>query len=636
MCGIAGSVSWGKPDQPEHIVRVLERLEHRGPNASGLQVSEEAILGHRRLSILDLRTAADQPMRDRTRRFLISFNGEIYNYKDLRSRLEQRGIVFQTESDTEVLLEAWALWGIETLQQCVGMFAFALWDSAEHILFLARDRMGEKPLYYTALGEDLTHGLLFASELTALLPYPALKREVNFDAVVQYLSTNYIFGAHSILRSVHKLAPAHVMIYQKGRTPDIRCYWPLETYFHHKPHWSSSEKAQEAFQHLLQRAVREQRQSDVPLGTFLSGGVDSSTITGALVRSAPQTPLSTFSIGFSEKSFDESAQSRFVAQHFQTQHFEKIASLMSLEDILHALRIPDEPFADSSLLPMSLLAAFARTQVTVCLSGDGADELFGGYETYVADSLFQRLSCCLPKRGFSVLGALLRRFWPVSYTKVSFDYKLRQFVEGCALGSPSQAHMFWRCIFTPTQIHALLVDPDAAADKDLDAFCYIHPFAEKVAQASYLDQAMYLDQKVWLPDDILTKVDRTTMAYSLEVRAPFLDHRIVEFAAGLPVSWKVRGMKKKLFLKNAQRGLVPDRSLYQKKKGFSAPVSLWLKGVLRDCAQDITRSSRLLPWFRQGTIQRLWQEHETGHADHGLRLFGLLCLGLWMERFQEN
>jgi asparagine synthase (glutamine-hydrolysing) len=613
---------------------MLDRMVHRGPDASGLQVSEEAIFGHRRLSILDLTAAADQPMWDPSHRLLLSFNGEIYNYKDIRAVLEQSGVVFRTQSDTEVLLEAWKRWGLEALQRLVGMFAFAVWDNEEHVLFLARDRMGEKPLYYTAFGKDLSEGVLFASELTALLPHPAVKREVNFDAVVQYLSTNYVFGAHSILRGVHKLAPAHVMVFRKGQAPTIQCYWHLEDFVNHKKSWSSKEQAQAAFQELLQEAVRGQRQSDVPLGTFLSGGVDSSTITGALALGYPESPLSTFSIGFEEKSFDESAQSRAVAEHFRTGHFTDRANMMSLDSILQALRTPDEPFADSSILPMCLLSQFARTHVTVCLSGDGADELFGGYETYVADLLFRKISPILQRSWFVGLGKALKRLWPVSYSKVSFDYKLKQFIGGCALEGLPRAHMFWRGIFDPSQIRALLLDPEAASDRDLDAFCYVRPFAEQVASASDLDQAMYLDQKIWLPDDILTKVDRSAMAHSLEVRAPFLDHRMVEFAASLPDAWKVRGTKKKCFLKETQRGIVPDRSLDQKKQGFSAPVSLWLKGVLKDCAHDVTNSSKLLPWFRRETVRRFWEEHEAGSTDHGLRLFGVLCLGLWMERLQ--
>ncbi|MDR2416844.1 MAG: asparagine synthase C-terminal domain-containing protein, partial [Holosporales bacterium] len=348
----------------------------------------------------------------------------------------------------------------------------------------------------------------------------------------------------------------------------------------------------------------------------------------------PATTLSTFTIGFTEKSFDESAQSQRVADHFGTRHFVKIADQASCDQVLQALRVTDEPFADSSILPMCLLTSFAREHVTVCLSGDGADELFGGYETYAADTLCRAVSF-LPQGGFSVLGLLLRRFWPISYAKVSFDYKLKQFIDGCSLGDPLKAHLFWRGIFTPAQIHDLLVDPDAPTDKELDAFCYAQPFAKKVEKASYLDQVMYFDQKIYMPDDILTKVDRAAMAHSLEVRAPFLDHRIVEFAAGLPVSWKVQGMQKKRFLRATQQGTVPDKSLNQKKQGFGAPVSLWLRSILRDCARDVTSSRELLPWFRQETILRFWKEHEEGCEDHGLRLFGLLCLGLWMDRMRS-
>ncbi|MDR0407008.1 MAG: asparagine synthase (glutamine-hydrolyzing) [Holosporales bacterium] len=635
MCGIAGSLSWGKPDNPENIERMLKAIVYRGPDAAGVEISEQVILGHRRLSIIDLTGAANQPMWDHTRRFLITFNGEIYNYKEVRLLLEQNGAVFKTCGDTEVILEAWKQWGINALAHFVGMFAFAIWDSVEHILFLARDRMGEKPLYLTGFNRDFSRGVLFASELTALIKHSDVQREINFDAVVQYLATNYVFGRHSILKNVHKLAPAHLMIFKEDHAPETLCYWHLEDSINQKKAWPSEAEAQEVFKGLLQEAVAQQRQSDVPLGTFLSGGVDSSTITGALALGGPSSSLSTFSIGFSEKSFDESEQSKRVSRHFKTHHFTKIADISSMNTILKALNVTDEPFADSSIIPMHLLTQFAREHVTVCLSGDGADELFGGYETYIADKLFKSASSFFPRAGFSMIGSFLRRFWPVSYTKVSFDYKIKQFIEGCALRSLPKAHMFWRGIFNPDQIRTLLSDPEAASDKELDAFCYVYPFVKQVASAHYLDQAMYLDQKIWMPDDILVKVDRSAMAHSLEVRAPFLDHRIVEFAASLPVSWKIHRMQKKYFLKTSQRGIVPNSSLDQKKQGFSAPVSLWLKGLLRECARDVTSSVTLLPWFKPQAVQRLWQEHEEGRADHGLRLFGLLCLGLWMNRVKE-
>ncbi|MDR2417100.1 MAG: asparagine synthetase B, partial [Holosporales bacterium] len=291
MCGVAGSLSWTRLDQPEHVVCICDAMMHRGPDASGVQTSEEVIFGHRRLSILDLTNGADQPMWDHARRFLISFNGEIYNYKEVRALLSQYGAAFRTQSDTEVILEAWKHWGVRALQHFVGMFAFALWDSAAHTLYLARDRMGEKPLYFAPFGDSLCDGVVFASELTALVKHPVVRREVNFDAVVQYLATNYVYSAHSILKNVHKLAPAHVMIFEKGQAPRTECYWALEDFINHKKTWRSETEAQAEFHRLLDQAVTEQRQSDVPLGAFLSGGVDSSTITGALTHADPATTL---------------------------------------------------------------------------------------------------------------------------------------------------------------------------------------------------------------------------------------------------------------------------------------------------------------------------------------------------------
>ncbi len=631
MCGIAGSLSWDEPDPEENLSPVVEALTHRGPDAGNIITSGAITLGHRRLSIIDTRSIANQPMQDGTNRSWIVFNGEIYNFRQIRSELEQKGINFHTNSDTEIILEAWKAWHTECLQRFVGMFAFAIWDSEEQELFLARDRMGEKPLYYTPYNNDLKNGIIFASELQALLKHPKSSKEINPHAISQFLSLNYILTDSCIIKDVYKLPPAHYLYIRKNRPPELKRYWDLAELFHHKSRYKSEQEAVEELNGLIAESVSGQLISDVPLGAFLSGGVDSSAVVSAMTRIGNAAETRSFSIDFTEKSYSELEYSKQVAQYLGVDHHTKTVSADILNTLPGIIAAADEPFADTSMIPMYFLSEFTREQVTVALSGDGADELFAGYETNVADRMHKVFSR-LPKPVIKSMLFMARKLIPTSFNKVSFDYKLRQFLQGCLLDF-RQAHYSWRQIFSEQEKQAL-VNPENSELLEHNPFECFNKFFMEVEGRDIIDQSAYVDMKTWLADDILVKVDRMAMAHSLETRAPFLDHRLVEFAARLPVDLRMKGRNKKYILKQSQRDFLPDNILNRKKRGFNAPVSIWLDGEFQNFAREVTMDSALGEWFNRNEIDRLWQEHTQKHKDNGLKLFGLMCLGMWFDRME--
>ena len=625
MCGIAGSLSWNAPDNPNHIQGMLDVLVHRGPDAEGLVQKDAIILGHRRLAIIDLDQRSNQPLFDHTKQYCITYNGELYNYEEIKKTLETRGAQFKTNSDTEVILEAFKLWGTECLEHFVGMFAFALWDNKNQVLFMARDRMGEKPFFYSPYeGNDLTKGIIFSSELKGMLKHPRVKRELNPEALKQFLALNYILTDSCIFKNIHKLPPAHFLLLKKGSAPLLKCYWDLKESFQSKSTLSEGE-ALEQFHSLFQQAVRGQMISNVPLGAFLSGGIDSSAVTQFMCSANPSLKPKTFSIGFVEKTYNELAESSRVSEILSTDHHTKIIQGNGVDTIEKILQLPGEPFADNSLIPTYFLSEFARQSVTVALSGDGGDELFGGYETYMADRMFLSLQKC-PR--FLIRGAhKMASLMPTSFNKVSFDYKAKQFLQGCSLDF-HQAHFHWRRIFSGDDMGSLLHDDSL---KNWSPHVSTGKFFDDVKDCDPLDQAMYVDMKTWLVDNILVKVDRASMAHSLEVRAPFLDHRLVSFAASLPVSYKIRGFEKKYILKKAMEPYLPKSILYQKKKGFNAPLSLWLNKDLFDFAYETTTAKTLEGMIDLDCVKTLWDDHRREKKDNGFKLFGLLALGVWAK-----
>ena len=636
MCGIAGAVA-GPGQAPDHeaIARITRALAHRGPDAEGIVVDGAVAFGHRRLSVLDLSAVSNQPMRDNTGRWLLVFNGEIYNYVALRAELHALGHRFATRGDTEVLLEALKAWGPAAVERCLGMFAFALWDKQTQQLLLGRDRLGKKPLFYVELPGG---GLAFASEPRALAAHPAVGGRIDAVALAQYLRLNYVPCNRSLFEGVRSLPPATVAEFQPGGRLQVRQYWDLAACFHDKRRPASVGEAAEELRALIDDAVRVRLVSDVPLGAFLSGGVDSSTIVASMLQQREPASVLTFTSGFKEDSFDESPLAEQLAAHFGLTHQTQTLDPASLDLLPAIIATAGEPLADTSALPMYFLSRFTRQSVTVALSGDGGDECFAGYETYVADRI-HRWASVLPMGVRGSAHGVLDRLLPVNHRKLGLPEKLRRF--SAALAQPyGRAHASWRDIFREPELSALMRgDWRARVGSTADGQLYEEYFAPHFAAVQGchpLDQATYVDIKTWMVDDILVKADRTSMANSLEVRCPLLDHRVVEFAARLPPEMKLRGFDKKHVLKASQRGRLPDAVLDRRKRGFNAPLSQWLLGPLRGMAQDVLFSAPMHEWFDEAGLRALWRQHERMERDNGLKLFGLLTVGLFLRSAAEQ
>ncbi len=628
MCGIAGWLRWGAPPD-ETIVRAMTAsLAHRGPDAQGCLTSGPVSFGHRRLSIIDLSAANDQPMRSACGRLIITYNGELYNFASIRRELEEQGVAFRTAGDTEVILEAYRKWGPQCLQHFNGMFALAIWDDRDRTLFIARDRLGEKPLFYY----DKNDAFIFASEPQALRKHPHIPREIDPISLGNFLTLNYTLQNRSLNAGVKQLPPAHYAILREGRSVQPVSYWDLAGRFRGKRGFSSFNAATEELTALIDDAVSMRLVSDVPLGAFLSGGVDSSAIVAAMVRARPPETVQSFSAGFLSKQFDETDDAAAVAGHLRTNHSNYVVG-NDLPDILNSIvRAADEPLADTSVIPTWALSQFARSQVKVVLSGDGGDEGFAGYETYLADRLHTALSW-LPSPAGRSLTFIANNIIPTSFGKVSLDDKLRRFTGGLGL-SPDHAHFSWRTIFTPGELKQLMV-PDwhrLSLTSGIEALSEFEYHAKEVADCHVLDRGCYVDIKTWLADNVLVKLDRMTMAHGLEARAPLLDHRIIEFAASLPVEWKLNMHRTKFILKASQKERLPDRIINRSKRGFNAPVSQWLNGTLLDYARDLITNPVMFEWFNKSYVLALLESHKRGTHDHGLKLFGLMCFSLWTSQ----
>ncbi|MGE5505887.1 MAG: asparagine synthase (glutamine-hydrolyzing) [Actinomycetota bacterium] len=624
MCGIAGSLRFDGLDDALAVRRMADALAHRGPDAEGLARFGPALLAHRRLSVIDTATAANQPMALEEAGLAIVFNGEIYNYRDLRRDLEARGHRFHTASDTEVLLAAWATWGADCLARLVGMFAFAVWNGRDGTLTLARDRLGKKPLFFALRPQ----GLAFASELKALRRHPLAGAEISARALGQFLSFGYVLGDDCILDGVAKLGPGETLTVTADGRSTRGSYWDLAAHFRAKRKFANRRAATEELGALIDEAVAARLVSDVPLGAFLSGGIDSATVVESMARAGSAERVETFTIGFAEQGFSEAEAAAHTAGCLGVHNRgETVDAAMaaSLPAIVHAA---DEPFADTSMIPVWFLAQFARRHVTVCLSGDGGDEAFGGYVTYAADRI-HHLTSWLPRWSTRAASGFLDRWVPPGRGKVSWDYKARQFLAGHALPF-ERAHVFWRTLFHGPERAAVVRADRHAAVLGPDPFDALAHHFEAVRGCHYIDQAMYVDIKTWLVDDILVKVDRMTMAHALEARAPLLDHRIVEFAAALPADWKLSGLTTKKILKDAAVRRLPRAVVDRPKSGFGSPVGHWLNGELMELGRDVTTAGPLLDWCDKAAVERLWHEHRTRRADHGFRLFALTCLGLWL------
>jgi asparagine synthase (glutamine-hydrolysing) len=623
VCGIAGIAALDplQPVDAGPMTGMLACIAHRGPDDEGIHAAPGIVLGHRRLSIIDV-AGGHQPLFGARRSTAIICNGEIYNYRELAAELGALGHTFQTRSDTEVAAHAYDQWGLDCLDRLDGMFALALWDGAQARLVLARDRMGEKPLYY-ALTDRL---LLFASELTALRAHPAVDAELDLRSLAHYLALEYVPAPHTIVRGVHKLEPGHALVLERGQARTW-AYWRLA--LRPADDRVSFTEAAGTLRRLLEQAVHSRLVSDVPLGIFLSGGVDSSAIAALAARHGA---LETFSIGFAEKSFDESAYARAVARRIGSRHHERILRPAELPDLVPELpRMLDEPLGDASIIPTALLSRFAREQVTVALGGDGGDELFAGYPMHQA----QRVAAfgrALPP-GLRVLIEKSIRALPVSHRNFSFGFKVLSFLRGAA-EAPPRNHGLWMSSFAGGEQLALLTeDVWAELGRGFDEFEPLERAWSTSNGAPLLARVSHLDALTYLPNDILMKVDRASMRVALEVRAPFLARPVVDFAFSLPDRYRMRGLTGKRLLRAAVSDLLPRNVLRRPKKGFGMPVAAWLKEGLRPLVQDVLAPATLRAsgLFRPETVERLLREHAQGAADHRKPLWTLLVFELWRQ-----
>jgi asparagine synthase (glutamine-hydrolysing) len=618
MCGICGIIDYSsRPSLPE-VEMMTSRLVHRGPDAGGTCSFESCALGHRRLSIIDLSEAANQPMFSHDHSVAIVFNGEIYNFGELRSELESEGHVFKTNSDTEVLLELYLEKKYAMLEHLNGMFSFAIWDDRVKSLFLARDRLGKKPLYYRHDGKRLS----FSSELRSLLQDSTIPRRLSEQALHEYLLYDFVPGSHTIFEDVNKLPPASFAIFD-SECLRIKAYWepPLpETGMEY-------EHAEERLSQLLEEAVGMRLISDVPLGAFLSGGIDSSYISALMAR-ASSRKVKTFSISFPGTSHDESSWARMAASHIGTDHSEHPVDYDLKAVFSSMIGHFGEPFGDSSAIPTWHLCRQTRRHVTVALSGDGGDELFGGYERYLArrfQVIYDAFPTSLRERVIEPFMKLLPE--TTDYYGTSLVKKIKLFVRASQRMREDPLAVIPRT-FSRDEVTALTgTDYQPDSDPVIDA-------ARQWAGLDPVNRMMFTDMQTYMAEDILTKVDRMSMAHALEVRCPLLDDRIVEFACRLPLQFKIRGRTTKRILKDSASGMVPAAILNRSKYGFQVPLGAWFKGRLREWTRERLFDSSH-DFFRRDFVEKLWQEHLSGKSDHALRIWLLLVFNEWYDQLKS-
>jgi asparagine synthase (glutamine-hydrolysing) len=626
LCGIAGFTHRKRAAPAGRMREVITTLAHRGPDHQGVFESNTVSLGAARLKIIDLSTG-DQPMTSADGGTTIAFNGEIYNHLDLRRELEALGHRFRSRTDTETVLEAFREWDTGCFGRMRGMFAVALWTEASRRLVLGRDRLGIKPLYVVHRSAGDNEDLYFGSELKALFVHPEIDRRLSLAGLDSYLSLNYCAGSATLVEGIEKLSPGHWLEWRDGKIHE-ESYWQLPLgeagASTQTRHWTLP-AAQEELDRLLKLSVKEHLASDVPVGVWLSGGVDSSTLLHYAAE-ASSSRVKTFSISFRGHSFDESGYIRRATEHYGTEHQQ--LDLNPEQDLTGAIEkfayYSDEPNADAGALPVWFLSGLTKSSATVALSGEGADELFGGYLTQRASLLARNVR--------HLSGPVLRlarqaaKLWPVSDEKIGFDYKLKRFLEGCQMPA-LRAHAYWGGTFSDSEKQRLIkpalpgtlagiLGQFAAAEDDLSTY-------------------LGFDQKYYLPDDILTKVDRMSMAHALEVRPPFLDHRIVEFANTVPSQMKIDGSRQKILLKTLMRGKLPPEILTRKKIGFDIPAHEWFRGPLRPLLREALDYARAehAGFFRMVEIETLVRAHLERRANLGYHLWGLMILFLWMKKW---
>lgn len=621
MCGIAGlfHLETAKPVDPLRVEAMTNAQAHRGPDGSGVWTAHGVGLGHRRLSIIDLE-GSPQPMISGDGGLTITYNGEVYNYQEIRAELEALGTMFRTQGDTEVILLGYRQWGVDVLARLNGMFAFAIHDARDQSLFLARDRFGVKPLHYVALADG---SIAFASELKGLLANPAVRRTPDIRAIEDYFALGYIPDDNALVAGVKKLPAGHFLQLRRGeplRAP--KQWWDID--FSKRANGSLAE-LEEEMRARLRAAVTSRMVSDVPLGAFLSGGVDSSTVV-ALMAEESNSAVETCSIGFDEVSLDETVYADQIAKRFATRHRKRLVGSQDYNAIDALAGFFDEPFADASALPTLRVCQLARETVTVVLSGDGADEAFAGYRRYKFQAAEEHVRALMPERlRTGLFGALGRHYpkadWAPQWLRAKSTFQ--------ALASDG-AEAYARSIsVVPAEVRASFFSEALIRDLQGHRAEDRYVAAMKAAPArDGLDRAQYADLKIWLPGDILTKVDRTSMSVGLEAREPLLDHRLVEFAATLPANMRLRSGEGKWLMKRAMEGHVPRNILYRPKMGFVSPISAWFRGPLAGEIEVLMTKSRLAEsgWFRMEALAKLAADHRSGLGEHGRLLWQLVML----------
>lgn len=630
MCGICGILNHD-PDSPvdrEVLSRVARTMIHRGPDDEGFLLDCNIGMGHRRLSIIDL-TTGRQPIHNEDETVWIVFNGEIYNAPELRARLEKEGHLFYTRTDTEVIVHAFEQYGTDCLDELNGIFSFGIWDSRRKVMFLARDRAGVKPLYYA----EPPGAFVFGSELRAVLAHPAIERHLDMTSLNQYLAYEYVPTPRTIFAGVKKLPPGHCLTLENGRLK-LECYWDISLQNSEPPEAGKQTDYAAGFRRTLDDAVRLELLSDVPVGVLLSGGLDSSAVAAAMVRSYPGK-VQSFSIIFDDPSFDESRYARQVSKHLGTEHHELLLDpRRSLQVVERLGEFLDEPLADSSWIPTIWLAQFTSKHVKVALSGDGGDELFGGYPTLLAHRFVPYYQALLPEWVRKVLVPRFVDRLPVSFDYMSFEFKLRRFLTGQS-APPVVRHHLWIGSFSGEQRN-LLLSPTARRDNGNVEDVALN-LARNCGAREVLNHVLYCDIKLFLEGCVLAKMDRASMAHSLEVRVPLLNHLFLRFSENLPAHWKLRGTTSKYIMREALKGILPPDILKRRKQGFNMPMAKWLSADLRPLAEHYLSKHRLkrAGLFNPDYVHTLWQEHLARRRDHRKLLWTLLAFELWYDKWMK-
>ena len=638
MCGICGILNFdGKPISEELLKKMNNQIIHRGPDDEGYYISgkykkqNEAKynvgMGMRRLSIIDLETG-QQPIHNEDKSIWVILNGEIYNFQELRDNLKKKGHCFYTKSDTEVLAHLYEDYGTDCLKYMNGMFAFALWDENKHCLFIARDQVGKKPLYYMRIGDRF----YFASEIKSFLVIPKFKKEINLKAIHYYLTYQYIPSPMTIFKDVFRLPPATFMVIDsQGRIKSCK-YWSLN--FRHKTDLTFHE-AKERIRSLLRDAVRIRMIADVPLGAFLSGGHDSSIIV-ALMSQLSSQPVKTFSIGFEEQEFSELRYARILAKKFGCEHHEFIVKPDYIDILPKIVWHYDQPYADSSALPSFYVAKMTREYVKVALNGDGGDENFAGYLRYSALRNFTIMALpfqIIPHKLFSEFLNLIPDVESSQRNPIRYAKRLLSTLNE----SPSRRNIIWHCFFDNFSKKRIYSDEMKNRFSDIDTYEYLGNLFERAPATGVIDRALYTDINAYLPEDLLIKMDVATMANSLEARSPFLDYRILEFTSSLPSSWKMKIFSQKYILKRTFQDLLPPEILHRSKQGFGIPVGEWFRHQWKDYFREIVLSPKAeRGYFDMKEVEALFQEHILGRRDHGYRLWALFMLELWHRVFIDG